>query len=700
MRIPDRKEYSDNSRDKREAKENRVLTAVPPLPESKAPAVIEPPPIPPPVIPSFIRPPSPAFPANNIVIEAQGEYDPAFPTDDMEECSPTPDQPILLEQASSPPLELDEDAPIFPPLQRLSSPSLQLQRPPQPLSPTAHLQGHPVQAMSPLNPQQGLAAPGGPGQGILGEGGTILLPAAPGEPHSLLPQPTHLPIQIRMLPPALQASIAQQQRPVLVNQMLMNRPNPFAGLQRLPPGHPLQQRIGIQVSTPAGIVPVQGLAPRLPPGALPPHTLNGEFDPLHPDAQHPVHFLPGDPRGDPRLHHPAESPFVSLAPETQNVPAPEGIPLSSIASEQINQITKLLQSQAHLALLSKGEQSIQYSNIPLLETPPVTQIHSAPEEHLTLPLPRSEGLLPFPDRPPVSREGLLPTPNLPPMSRAGLLPLPDHPPVSKIDNIFTEVKPPPNDNAVFKVPLLPPPLLASINKNTKIPGLNLGSSEKENEDIGEIDMDITSPLDEGNIEIPTSTTDKHKSSHSDSSEHRRRDRHERHRGREKENSRKSKSKDRHKHREEKSRRYTPEEEKDKVIGSFTEKNGNRDNSMDIPEDAYNPFDDYGGADEIPSSAVELTNKEKYLKKLHLQERVVDEVKTALKPFYHERKIDKEEYKEIMRRCVPKVCHSKSGDINPVKIRNLVEAYVEKFQRANQKKLGISNGERVDTKMKL
>ncbi|XP_076472106.1 uncharacterized protein LOC143301599 [Babylonia areolata] len=88
-------------------------------------------------------------------------------------------------------------------------------------------------------------------------------------------------------------------------------------------------------------------------------------------------------------------------------------------------------------------------------------------------------------------------------------------------------------------------------------------------------------------------------------------------------------------------------------------------------------------DDVPASAVELTNKEKYMKKLHLQERVVDEVKQALRPFYSHKKIDKEEYKTILRKAVPKVCHSRSGDINPQKIQQLVEGYVSKFQKQRQ-----------------
>lgn len=63
-------------------------------------------------------------------------------------------------------------------------------------------------------------------------------------------------------------------------------------------------------------------------------------------------------------------------------------------------------------------------------------------------------------------------------------------------------------------------------------------------------------------------------------------------------------------------------------------------------------------DEIPSSAVELNHQEKYLQKLSRQERVIEEVKVALKPFYQNRSITKEDYKEILRRAVPRVSVSK------------------------------------------
>ncbi|XP_062847038.1 PHD and RING finger domain-containing protein 1 [Trichomycterus rosablanca] len=76
-------------------------------------------------------------------------------------------------------------------------------------------------------------------------------------------------------------------------------------------------------------------------------------------------------------------------------------------------------------------------------------------------------------------------------------------------------------------------------------------------------------------------------------------------------------------------------------------------------------------------------KEKYLKKLHMQERAIEEVKLAIKPFYQKRDITKDEYKEILRKAVQKVCHSKSGEINPVKVANLVKAYVDKYKYARK-----------------
>ncbi|KFM80629.1 PHD and RING finger domain-containing protein 1, partial [Stegodyphus mimosarum] len=89
-------------------------------------------------------------------------------------------------------------------------------------------------------------------------------------------------------------------------------------------------------------------------------------------------------------------------------------------------------------------------------------------------------------------------------------------------------------------------------------------------------------------------------------------------------------------------------------------------------------------DELPSSAVEMQVKEKFLKKLNRQERVVEEVKLSLKPYYKSREISKEEYKDILRKSVPKICHNKSGEINPVKVKYLVECYIKKIKHSRKK----------------
>eukprot|EP00070_Physeter_catodon_P034813 XP_028341707.1 PHD and RING finger domain-containing protein 1 isoform X5 [Physeter catodon] len=78
----------------------------------------------------------------------------------------------------------------------------------------------------------------------------------------------------------------------------------------------------------------------------------------------------------------------------------------------------------------------------------------------------------------------------------------------------------------------------------------------------------------------------------------------------------------------------------------------------------------------PRPASEKTKNEE---KLHVQERAVEEVKLAIKPFYQKREVTKDEYKDILRKAVQKICHSKSGEINPVKVGNLVKAYVDKYR---------------------
>ncbi|KAJ6664956.1 hypothetical protein lerEdw1_005187, partial [Lerista edwardsae] len=92
------------------------------------------------------------------------------------------------------------------------------------------------------------------------------------------------------------------------------------------------------------------------------------------------------------------------------------------------------------------------------------------------------------------------------------------------------------------------------------------------------------------------------------------------------------------------------------------------------------------------SPTDKTKNEEYMKKLHMQERAVEEVKLAIKPFYQKREITKEEYKDILRKAVQKICHSKSGEINPVKVANLVKAYVEKYKHMRKHKKADSEEE--------
>ncbi|XP_029438800.1 PHD and RING finger domain-containing protein 1 isoform X2 [Rhinatrema bivittatum] len=90
-------------------------------------------------------------------------------------------------------------------------------------------------------------------------------------------------------------------------------------------------------------------------------------------------------------------------------------------------------------------------------------------------------------------------------------------------------------------------------------------------------------------------------------------------------------------------------------------------------------------DRAPRQIPEKMKNEEYLKKLYIQERAVEEVKLAIKPFYQKREITKEEYKDILRKAVQKICHSKSGEINPVKVANLVKAYVERYKHMRKYK---------------
>ncbi|XP_056131790.1 protein SCAF11 [Lampris incognitus] len=80
----------------------------------------------------------------------------------------------------------------------------------------------------------------------------------------------------------------------------------------------------------------------------------------------------------------------------------------------------------------------------------------------------------------------------------------------------------------------------------------------------------------------------------------------------------------------------------------------------------------------------LADSSKKEKKQQIQEKAINEVKTAIKPYYQKKEITKDEYKEIVRKAVEKVCHSKSGEVNSAKVANLVKAYVDKYKHARKK----------------
>ncbi|XP_055636764.1 general transcriptional corepressor trfA-like [Toxorhynchites rutilus septentrionalis] len=97
-------------------------------------------------------------------------------------------------------------------------------------------------------------------------------------------------------------------------------------------------------------------------------------------------------------------------------------------------------------------------------------------------------------------------------------------------------------------------------------------------------------------------------------------------------------------------------------------------------------------DDIPNSAVDLQIKEKLIQKLQRQERIIEEVKHFLKPHFNKKRLNKDEYKDIMKKSVPKICHSRSGEINPAKIQNLITAYVKKA--IAKRRLGASGGNAI------
>ncbi|GFY61503.1 PHD and RING finger domain-containing protein 1, partial [Trichonephila inaurata madagascariensis] len=66
---------------------------------------------------------------------------------------------------------------------------------------------------------------------------------------------------------------------------------------------------------------------------------------------------------------------------------------------------------------------------------------------------------------------------------------------------------------------------------------------------------------------------------------------------------------------------------------------------------------------------------------HIKDEIAEEVKIALKPFYTSGLIDKDEYKDIMRKVVPKVYLNCGHYVNPEKIKNLVTNYIKRLNNS-------------------
>lgn len=74
-----------------------------------------------------------------------------------------------------------------------------------------------------------------------------------------------------------------------------------------------------------------------------------------------------------------------------------------------------------------------------------------------------------------------------------------------------------------------------------------------------------------------------------------------------------------------------------------------------------------------SSGDKTVEPNRYLMKMKRQERVIEEVKLVMKPYYSKRTITKEQYKEILRKAVPKV-------IKLLKMSKFLKLNIKTFHR--------------------
>jgi PHD and RING finger domain-containing protein 1 len=65
--------------------------------------------------------------------------------------------------------------------------------------------------------------------------------------------------------------------------------------------------------------------------------------------------------------------------------------------------------------------------------------------------------------------------------------------------------------------------------------------------------------------------------------------------------------------------------------------------------------------------------------------VIEEMKTFLKPYYTRRQLTKDQYKDIMRHAVPRICHGRpsTGDISASRIHKYAKTYIDKALKSKQ-----------------
>ncbi|PAA68338.1 hypothetical protein BOX15_Mlig006627g3 [Macrostomum lignano] len=78
-----------------------------------------------------------------------------------------------------------------------------------------------------------------------------------------------------------------------------------------------------------------------------------------------------------------------------------------------------------------------------------------------------------------------------------------------------------------------------------------------------------------------------------------------------------------------------------------------------------------------------TRRDQFANKADWQERIAAEVKLTLRPLYTARQIDKNDYKEILKKAVTKISRSNAQDVQPDKTREFVSTYVDKLARAKK-----------------